>query len=103
MEQNTEPTQLVLIRHGHTAGNSARGAQLSGRTDLPLSDRGWEEVRRLCERLRNEPPSAAVYTSPLQRAYDTARALADGSASPHVCAGLQEIDCGVLDGLPLDE
>lgn len=98
------PTQLVLIRHGHTTSNSREGAQLSGRTDVPLSERGRAEVRSLRQRLRWEPPFAAIFTSPLQRAYDTASALADAGCGPlHVCAGLQEIDCGVLDGLPLDE
>lgn len=98
------PTQLILIRHGHTASNSAAGAQLSGRTDVPLSDRGRDEVRRLRERLRWMPPFAAIYASPLRRAHDTALALVDAGCGPlHVCAGLQEIDCGVLDGSPLDE
>lgn len=97
-------TQLILIRHGHTAGNSAGSLQLSGLTDLPLSDQGRDEVRRLLERLRREPPFAAIYTSPLRRAYDTALAIADEGLGPlHECAGLQEIDCGDLDGLPLKE
>ena len=98
------PTQLILIRHGHTASNAAGSARLSGRTDVPLSDRGREEVRRLAERLRRAPPFAAIYTSPLRRARETALALVDAGCGPlHVCVGLQEIDCGVLDGLPLDE
>lgn len=97
-------TQLILIRHGHTASNSAGGAQLSGRTDVPLSGPGREEVRRLRERLRWAPPFVAIHTSPLQRAYDTALALTDAGCGPlHICDGLREIDCGVLDGLPLDE
>lgn len=96
-------THLVLIRHGHTISNSAAAAQLSGRTDIPLSELGREEVRRLAGRLRQELPFTGVYTSPLRRAYHTALALADAGCGPlHVCVDLQEIDCGVLDGQPLE-
>jgi broad specificity phosphatase PhoE len=45
-----------------------------------------------------------VYSSPLRRAYDTATAVADSGLAPvRICPALQEIDCGVLDGLPIDE
>lgn len=75
-----------------------------GRTDAPLSGRGRAEVDRLRDRMRVAPPFVAVYTSPLRRANDTALALAEAGCGPlHVCEGLQEIDCGPLDGLPLDE
>ena len=97
-------TRLILIRHGHTANNSRDGTRLSGRTDVPLSARGETEVRLLQERLRGGPPFHAIYASPLQRAYRTAEALADAGLGPlHVCEGLQEIDCGRLEGLPVHE
>jgi alpha-ribazole phosphatase/probable phosphoglycerate mutase len=98
------PTRLTLIRHGHTVSNSGGTSLLSGRTDVPLSARGREEVRRLVERLRGTPPFTVVYSSPLQRAYDTAAALAGAGLGPlRACEGLQEIDCGSLDGLPVAE
>ena len=97
-------TRLVLIRHGNTASNAGGGTRLSGRTDVPLSARGDEEVARLRQRLRRSPPFAAIYASPLQRAHRTAAALSEAGLGPlRVCAGLQEIDCGTLDGLPLGE
>ena len=68
------PTQLLLIRHGHTASNGGGTPLLSGRTDVPLSTRGLLEVARLQDRLRSSPPFAAIYSSPLRRAHATAAA-----------------------------
>ena len=97
-------TRLILIRHAHTASNTTAEARLSGRTDVALSARGRDEVRALRERLRWSAPFAAIYSSPLQRAHETALALAEEGLGPlRVCEGLQEIDCGALDGLPLPE
>ena len=98
------PTRLILIRHGHTAGNAGGRALVGGRTDVPLSARGHDEVRRLQQRLRGTPPFAAIYSSPLRRAWETAAALAEAGLGPiRVCPALREIDCGTLDGMPLQE
>ncbi len=98
------PTLLVLIRHAHTVSNDRRTACLSGRTDLPVSQRGRDEILRLRRRLSGAPPFDAIYSSPLRRARETAAALAEiGLGRVHVCGLLQEIDCGKLDGYPLEE
>jgi alpha-ribazole phosphatase/probable phosphoglycerate mutase len=89
-------TRFVLVRHAATAAGAAR---MSGRSDTPLSDGGRRQVARLAARIAAGPPFDAIYTSPLSRAVETARAL--GAARP--CAALQEIDCGVVDGAPVDE
>ena len=97
-------TTLSLIRHGHTDGNGRPGARLSGRTDVPLSHRGREEVRCLQSRLAGSQAFAAIYSSPLSRAHDTASSLAEAGLGPvQLCRGLQEIDCGSLEGMPLSE
>lgn len=97
-------TRLTLIRHGNTAENDGANRRLMGRTDVPLSARGRDEVRRLQQRLRGASPFAAIYSSPLQRARATAAALADAGLGPVVlCDALQEIDCGLVDGLPLED
>ncbi len=97
-------TRLMLIRHAHTQSNSGGTKLLSGRSDIPLSGRGRNELRRLAARLSGEAPFTAIYTSPLQRARDTAVALSQAGLGPlRICPGLQEIDCGELDGLPLEE
>lgn len=99
-------TRLVLIRHGHALGNGGSGspAVLQGRTDSPLSGLGRQEVRSLLAHLRSGPAFAAIYSSPLRRAKHTAAPLSlQGLGSLHLCPQLQEIDCGTLDGMPVDD
>ena len=98
--------RLVLIRHAHTEGNGGGEGRaiLQGRANLPLSRRGLHQVRLLERRLRNGVRFAAIYSSPLRRARETAAALTRAGLGPlRFCPKLQEIDCGVVDGMPLDE
>jgi probable phosphoglycerate mutase len=57
-----------LCRHGETAW--AKTGQHTGLTDLPLTERGEDEARRLGKLLQNLE-FAQVFTSPLQRARRT--------------------------------
>jgi probable phosphoglycerate mutase len=63
----TLPT-VYLARHGETAWSIS--GQHTGRTDIPLTQRGERNARRLGERLRGLT-FAKVLTSPLQRASKT--------------------------------
>jgi broad specificity phosphatase PhoE len=68
--------------------------RFAGATNVPLSDSGREQARRLALRLTSEP-ICAVYASPLDRTLETARILAE----PHRCDvqtrdGLREISHG---------
>jgi alpha-ribazole phosphatase/probable phosphoglycerate mutase len=93
---------MVLIRHAHTANGTS--PLLSGCTDVPLSSRGHGEIRCLQRRLRGIAPFDAIYSSPLTRAWQTAEALQTiGLGELYPCAALREIDCGMLDGMPLRE
>jgi broad specificity phosphatase PhoE len=97
-------TRLILIRHGHTASNGGGSPmRMSGWTDCSLTERGRTQVRLLQQRLRGDPAFAAIYSSPLSRARETAAALvAAGLGSLHLHRGLREIHCGTLDGLSVD-
>jgi broad specificity phosphatase PhoE len=99
------PARLVLIRHAHTASNDdTENVRLSGWTDLPLTVQGHSQVRLLRDRFRNAPRFAAVYSSPLRRARDTAAALRGVSHRPlRIDSGLREIGCGRVDGMMLRE
>jgi broad specificity phosphatase PhoE len=55
-------TRIFLIRHGATTLTAED--RFAGATDVPLSDAGREQVRRLAERLRDDRLTA-VYPSPL--------------------------------------
>lgn len=64
---------LILVRHGESEGNLHRIMQ--GQLDLPLTEAGREQARLVAARLASMPV-AAVYSSPLSRAFETARAIA---------------------------
>ena len=86
--------KLYLARHGDTAWTESR--QHTGRTDLPLNERGEEHAHQLGERLRDFT-FVRVFTSPLQRASKTC-ALAGFGASAEVDPDLVEWDYGCYEG-----
>lgn len=81
-----------MVRHGST--ELAVEDRFAGATDVPLSEDGREEVRRLAARLRGQKIDA-VYASPMERTLETASIL----AQPHGLQiipkdGLREINHG---------
>lgn len=91
----SEPLPLVyLARHGETAWTLT--GQHTGRTDVPLTERGEAEARRLGERLR-DPAFVRVFTSPLRRATRTCELAGFGSAA-EVDADLLEWNYGRYEG-----
>lgn len=92
---------LYLVRHGETDHN--RNSLALGRADVPLNDRGIAQASRLGEALAGEP-IAAVYSSPLTRALQTAEAVASHrDVRVQVKPGLIEMDIGEADGLTFPE
>jgi probable phosphoglycerate mutase len=91
---SSELPRLFLARHGDTAWTDSR--QRTGRTDLPLNERGEERARQLGERLRRFS-FARVFTSPLQRASKTC-ALAGFGEVAVVDTDLVEWDYGRFEG-----
>ncbi len=85
---------VYLARHGETAWSLS--GQHTGRTDLPLTDRGERNARRLGERLKGLS-FARVFTSPLQRAAQTCK-LAGFGAVAEVDHDLVEWDYGEYEG-----
>jgi probable phosphoglycerate mutase len=83
-----------LARHGETAWTVSR--QHTGRTDLPLTERGEGNARRLGGRLAGLT-FARVFTSPLRRARRTCElaGFADGAV---VDPDLAEWDYGAYEG-----
>ena len=86
---------IYLARHGETAWSLT--GQHTGLTDLPLSEQGEREARRLGERLRGMT-FARVFTSPLQRATRTCE-LAGFQARAEVDRDLVEWNYGQYEGL----
>ena len=73
---------------------------MCGRYDVPLSPRGQAQLDGLRERIAGEAPFAAVYCSTLRRAIGTAAAVP--VPRPRLLRSLAEIDCGLLDGTPIE-
>ncbi len=92
---------LYLVRHGRSVGNAA--GRIQGWLDLPLDDLGRRQARLVAERLRRKP-LAAVYASPLARAAETARAIADARGlAVSLDERLREYHMGAWTGLTGEE
>jgi broad specificity phosphatase PhoE len=87
--------QIYLIRHGETAWTLSR--QHTGLTDIPLTERGERDARRLGEHLRGGTV-AHIFTSPLQRARRTCEIAGFGGVAV-VDPDLVEWDYGEFEGL----
>jgi broad specificity phosphatase PhoE len=85
---------IWLARHGETAWSIS--GRHTGLTDLPLTERGRRNARRLGERL-NGLAFAKVFTSPLERAAQTC-ALAGFGDAAEVDRDLVEWDYGRYEG-----
>lgn len=91
-------TDLVLVRHGETDWN--RAGRVQGRTDIPLNETGREQARATAERLTGTAFDA-VAASPLSRAAETARIIAEGLGLGEVelVDDLVERDYGDAEGM----
>ncbi|WP_083782579.1 histidine phosphatase family protein [Cyanobium sp. PCC 7001] len=87
--------EVVLVRHGETAWS--RAGRHTGRTDLPLTEAGEAEARRLEPALAGRF-FAQVLCSPLQRARRTCE-LAGLAPQAAFDPDLQEWDYGLYEGL----
>ncbi len=85
---------IYLARHGETAWSLS--GQHTGLTDIPLTERGERNAKRLGERLRGLT-FAHVLTSPLQRAFRTCELAGFGSVAV-VDPDLVEWNYGVYEG-----
>jgi probable phosphoglycerate mutase len=91
--------RVFLARHGETAWTVT--GQHTGRTDLPLTEQGELNARRLGERLKGLR-LARILTSPLQRARRTCELAGFGDRA-EVDADLVEWDYGRFEGLRSEE
>lgn len=92
---NSELPTIYVVRHGETAWSAS--GQHTGRTDIPLTERGRGDARRLGERLRRWTFDT-VLTSPLQRASHTCE-LAGFGTTAALDPDLSEWDYGEYEGL----
>ncbi len=94
--------RMIIVRHGESEWNRIHRYQ--GQLDAPLSDLGLRQAEALAQRLRDEPIDC-MYTSPLQRAAHTTKAIARWHADVPLRTdnALLEIHHGEWQGKFVDE
>lgn len=93
--------KLYLLRHGETDWN--KEWRLQGGADIPLNDKGIAQAKEAAERYAGIPFDVVI-SSPLQRALNTARILAEPHGlSVQTDDRLREICFGELEGKSVEE
>ena len=98
---NPSPRTIIMVRHGETQGNIDDKAQ--GHLDVPLTETGRLQAKAVAQRL-SDIEFCAVYSSDLQRALDTAKAItAHRPELPiRTRTQLREIHFGDYEDMPWD-
>jgi len=87
---------IFLVRHGETDWN--REGRIMGALPVPLNERGDEQARGVAQALTRYP-IAALFSSPVARAVQTARLVAERLGLPITEeAGLTELAMGAWEG-----
>ncbi len=90
--------RLILIRHGESQSNIDQ--RIAGRYDSPLTDHGRHQAEATARWLSDNARPAAIYTSPLSRAFDTASCLAQPHGlTPVIHPHLAEVNFGQCENL----
>ena len=91
-----EPTRIIAIRHGETAWNV--NTRIQGQLDIGLNETGRWQAHREALALAGEP-IAALYSSDLLRAWDTALSISNATGlAVQTVEGLRERGFGVFEG-----
>ena len=96
------PTTILMVRHGQTP---TTGKLLPGRAPgLHLADVGVQQAERAGERIAELTRVDAIYTSPMERARETAAPIGKAvGIRPKVMKGLIECDFGDWTGAELKQ
>ena len=96
LPDNEEPLRIIFARHGQTEWN--KEYRFQGRTNIKLTDTGKQQAESLAARLSSWPVEI-IYTSPLDRALFTAKAIAKyHNIEPVILHELQEINFAGWEG-----
>ncbi|XP_062191444.1 phosphoglycerate mutase-like protein 4 [Phragmites australis] len=98
-----EFTEVVIVRHGETSWNASRIIQ--GHLDAELNEIGRQQAVAVAHRLSKEVKPAAIYSSDLKRAAETAQTIARICNLPNVVfdPALRERHIGDLQGMKLQD
>jgi broad specificity phosphatase PhoE len=93
--------RVLLIRHGLTDWNAQRRWQ--GMADVPLNEEGRQQAALLAKHLSHHKIDR-LYTSDLNRAWDTARVIGETlGLVPETDPRLRETNLGIFQGLTADQ
>ena len=91
-------TKFIIVRHGQSKSNE--GGFLAGVTDVPLSSLGEKQAKAVSEYILSKYKVDVVYSSPLERACNTVKGVADALNLPIVKDDrLIEFNFGDYEGL----
>ena len=93
-------TTIYIIRHGETESNLRHACV--GHKDVPLNETGYKQAEELAHRLKNAKLDAA-YSSPLNRAIETAKPLMKMGVPVTMNFALIERDYGKWDDMTFEE
>lgn len=95
-------TRIIAIRHGETDWNAS--ARIQGQLDIPLNEKGRWQASRTAQALSAGEDIAAIYSSDLSRALDTAAAIGAALSLPVVLEQrLRERGFGEYEGNTFDQ
>ena len=95
-------SKIFLVRHGQDVDNAT--GILNGRRDTELTELGRKQAKKVADKLSDNDVQI-IYTSPLRRAYETARIIATELGIKEVIADehLTEREFGILTGKPVSD
>lgn len=102
VNQYVNMTKIFLVRHGQDEDNAKD--ILNGRRDTSLTELGRQQAKTVAEKLKDDDIEI-IYSSPLKRAYETARIIASELGIDEVISDehLIERDFGILTGKLLSD
>ena len=95
-------TKFIIVRHGQSKANEC--GYLVGCTEAPLSSLGEKQAKAVSEFILKKYKVDVIYSSPLGRAINTIKGVADALDLPIFTANeLSEFNFGQWEGLTLEE
>ena len=95
-------TKFIIVRHGQSKANE--GGYLAGVTDVPLSSLGERQAKAVSEYILKKYEVDVVYSSPLSRAINTIKGVADALDLPIIKEDkFTEFNFGDWEGVTLEE
>lgn len=95
-------TKFIIVRHGQSKAQEC--GYLVGCTEAPLSELGERQAHAVCQYILKKYKVDVIYSSPLSRACNTVKGVADELDLPIIKENeLREFNFGQWEGLSLEE